>query len=319
MTQHKYWVEFLDGTGPAIFSDQPDPLHPGSQTRTFGSNIPAYLPKAERTRLYNEWVAQWAALDGVEPEQETVVGATSHGANSGPVDYERQQRQAEALAYVAAYKGTWGLPLDIRTDRRFGTKHMRLSDRQIEVLLAGKARDEARSAQAATDPRAEAAKAWLIERAPRLQSRPGFLADMAARAVAGQGFSPRQLEVITRIISEDADRARTARAASPADAPTGPAAEGTYRTPDGEIYRVVIAVHGSGHPYARRLVVVEHGRADWEMAKGMVYRLRPEWKMTLEQAAEFGRLYGVCAHCSAPLTDPESIERGIGPVCARKF
>jgi hypothetical protein len=36
-------------------------------------------------------------------------------------------------------------------------------------------------------------------------------------------------------------------------------------------------------------------------------------------AALFGRAHGVCGLCSSPLTDPESIARGIGPVCAAKL
>lgn len=41
--------------------------------------------------------------------------------------------------------------------------------------------------------------------------------------------------------------------------------------------------------------------------------------MTADQAAEFGKLYGVCAVCGRTLTNEESIERGIGPVCAGRF
>jgi hypothetical protein len=33
----------------------------------------------------------------------------------------------------------------------------------------------------------------------------------------------------------------------------------------------------------------------------------------------FGYLVGACGICGSPLTDPESIELGIGPVCARKY
>jgi hypothetical protein len=89
--------------------------------------------------------AAWAAANGnpLEPEKHEPRAA---GENR-PADPVRSARQAEALAYVRDYRGTWGLPLDIRSDRRFGTKYMRLSDRQIEVLLAGKARDAERAAQ----------------------------------------------------------------------------------------------------------------------------------------------------------------------------
>jgi hypothetical protein len=41
--------------------------------------------------------------------------------------------------------------------------------------------------------------------------------------------------------------------------------------------------------------------------------------MTKEEAASYGKLYGVCCVCGRTLTNEESIEAGIGPVCAGKF
>lgn len=38
-----------------------------------------------------------------------------------------------------------------------------------------------------------------------------------------------------------------------------------------------------------------------------------------EAAIRFSREYTVCAVCGSPLTDPESMERGLGPVCAERF
>lgn len=42
-------------------------------------------------------------------------------------------------------------------------------------------------------------------------------------------------------------------------------------------------------------------------------------KDPLRAAIDHGRMTGECALCSRTLSDPESIERGIGPVCAKKF
>lgn len=39
----------------------------------------------------------------------------------------------------------------------------------------------------------------------------------------------------------------------------------------------------------------------------------------LAAAVEHGRLTGNCAICGRALTDPESVARGIGPVCAERF
>ena len=47
--------------------------------------------------------------------------------------------------------------------------------------------------------------------------------------------------------------------------------------------------------------------------------IRPEDKLTREQAEAFGQRTGICAMCGAVLTNPESVERGIGPICAGKF
>lgn len=89
-----------------------------------------------------------------------------------------------------------------------------------------------------------------------------------------------------------------------------------------EIYKVQKAVHGSGNMYAKRLVIsyyAEGKTGNFEYAPGTVRKLRPEHKMSLDQAKEFGALYGVCCRCGRTLTDEESIANGIGPICASKF
>ena len=39
----------------------------------------------------------------------------------------------------------------------------------------------------------------------------------------------------------------------------------------------------------------------------------------VESAIAYGKRTGICACCGRELTDPESIERGIGPICAEKY
>lgn len=79
---------------------------------------------------------------------------------------------------------------------------------------------------------------------------------------------------------------------------------------------------------ARRLVEIGGRRlteADTVVNIEFVYdrdallRLRPEDKMTLEEAREFVIRYGRCIACDTPLSDATSVERGIGPVCVKKF
>lgn len=89
---------------------------------------------------------------------------------------------------------------------------------------------------------------------------------------------------------------------------------------DGEVFKVQKAVHGSGNMYAKKLVVEVPGeKGRFEYAAGMIRKLQASEKMTLEQAKEFGAIYGVCCNCGATLTNEDSIEAGIGPVCAKRF
>lgn len=88
---------------------------------------------------------------------------------------------------------------------------------------------------------------------------------------------------------------------------------------DGTIYKVQHAVHGSGNQYAKRLVAGAPGeRATFVYAPGVVRKLRPEHRMTLDQAREWGALYGTCVRCGRVLTREDSIERMMGSTCYEK-
>lgn len=201
--------------------------------------------------------AEWAASRGVAVAADVPVEIPVHtgGSGVGEADPEAKARHAEAVAFIASYTGKFGLILDLRANRAWGTKHFRMSDKQVAAVLASKQRDIE----------------WAAKNPPREVT-------IAAPVGVGDGFYKR----------------------------------------DGVIFKVQVAVHGSGRPYAKQLVVAD-GSASWEYAPGMVRVLQPEDKLTLEQAAEFGRLYGICAICAAPLTNEESIEAGIGPVCRGKI
>jgi hypothetical protein len=103
--------------------------------------------------------------------------------------------------------------------------------------------------------------------------------------------------------------------------------DGMYEDPDGTIWKVQVAHHGSGQLYAKQLTKLEIPKIvrGKEVGYGFVYvpgaikRMRPEWKMTRERAAEWGKLYGHCVRCGAILTDETSQDRGLGPVCWGKM
>jgi len=91
--------------------------------------------------------------------------------------------------------------------------------------------------------------------------------------------------------------------------------------------------HGqqSGRNLVKRLVQTDRPHPedssirlhDWEYVGAAAGRTAQHWlrkarKMTLAEAEEFGRMSGSCCACGRRLDVPESVERGIGPVCASR-
>lgn len=92
---------------------------------------------------------------------------------------------------------------------------------------------------------------------------------------------------------------------------------GMHKSSDGRIFKVQKS-KSSGREYAKELVNNSEG-ASFEYAPGAMRGLSTSTKMSLEEAKEYGALYGTCCVCARTLTDEGSIEAGIGPVCASKF
>lgn len=71
--------------------------------------------------------------------------------------------------------------------------------------------------------------------------------------------------------------------------------------------------------YAMRLTVTAQGGVTSEYDKGIVHYLAPEDRMTRERAVQLMRICRCCLICRRRLKDPNSIERGMGPVCGKYF
>jgi hypothetical protein len=97
-----------------------------------------------------------------------------------------------------------------------------------------------------------------------------------------------------------------------------PIAEKGYYRHNGEIYTVVAAKTHDSRSYAK-VLVTEGNRGRWDYAKGVVSQLRAQERITINQAKEFGHLHGFCMVCGKTLTDPKSVEQGIGPVCIKRI
>lgn len=104
------------------------------------------------------------------------------------------------------------------------------------------------------------------------------------------------------------------RSSSPSTSGSEPEA-GMYRLQDGTIVRVYLGQR-SGKMLAKKLVS-EGDHHEYEyMGKATRFVNADTAKLSLAEAKEFGRMTGHCCVCARRLDNPESVEAGIGPVCA---
>lgn len=115
------------------------------------------------------------------------------------------------------------------------------------------------------------------------------------------------------------------------EAAQGVLEDGVYRQKaSGDIFKVYHTKNG--HQVAKKLVVHKHatytnGANDTTVEVEFVYvgrkplhSLASTDRLSLEEAMEFGKLYGRCIICGRTLTNELSIALGIGPVCGdREF
>jgi hypothetical protein len=119
--------------------------------------------------------------------------------------------------------------------------------------------------------------------------------------------------------------------ATPVQTRQGPVlTDGIYKDPaTGTIYKAQYnKAQGDGtHLYAKKMTGVEEvvarggglrNKIAWEYAGAAIRNLKPEWKLSADEATAFGKLYGICIYCGAELTDEDSIERAVGRICWSK-
>jgi hypothetical protein len=93
---------------------------------------------------------------------------------------------------------------------------------------------------------------------------------------------------------------------------------GVYVNPNGVTYRVYLGQQ-SGRMLAAE--VVQHGETAEFVYAGSAerYVARDARRLSIEEAAAFGKATGTCIVCARRLDVPESVDRGIGPVCYAKM
>jgi hypothetical protein len=57
----------------------------------------------------------------------------------------------------------------------------------------------------------------------------------------------------------------------------------------------------------------------WVYSGNVKYELKPEMRLSLVEAMEFGAQTGTCVHCGRTLTDPDSVRFGIGSTCRKRY
>lgn len=107
------------------------------------------------------------------------------------------------------------------------------------------------------------------------------------------------------------------RPARPARRSFTAADSGIYKA-DEDVFKVYKALNGD-HMLVKQMVL-EDGVVSWNYMGG-AGRCLPQdaHRVTLEEAKQFGAIYGVCMVCGRTLTNEVSIEAGIGPICAGRL
>jgi hypothetical protein len=146
---------------------------------------------------------------------------------------------------------------------------------------------------------------WLSE-----QTWSGFAQSLAS-AYARYGRLTDKQEASARSMYA---KAQARQAGRQAQAPANPVTEvGMYRLGD-NIYRVKLSQ--AGRLYAMRFT--PEGASRFAYEGGAIHRLSADNRMTVADAQEVGAQVGMCCVCGRDLIVAENIERGIGPVCARR-
>lgn len=146
-------------------------------------------------------------------------------------------------------------------------------------------------------------------------------ADYTERMTANSAWTVGREGNASRWIDNMKAKRAELRRAGRQDKPVSVAIEDGIYFLEGSIYKVVHAIHGSGRQYAKILTppLAEGENGTWDMAPGVVSKLRPEHRMDLEAAKKYGALYGCCVRCGRGLTKESSIEQAMGDICASKF
>lgn len=163
--------------------------------------------------------------------------------------------------------------------------------------------------------------------APASERQIAFVKSLLADREAPEGYSERMSESMAEgvLSSREASAAidylkglpkRPGARAAVVDLPLG-----IYTVAD-EIWRVGVS-RTTGRKYAAKLrgdLLTMGAKPKFDFVRGgMAILAREGERQSLGWAEAWGLEHGWCICCDAYLTDPKSVARGIGPVCATKY
>lgn len=137
----------------------------------------------------------------------------------------------------------------------------------------------------------------------------------AERGIAPESYvRPRSVTEASELITHLLALPKPSKGPSSASEATLVTEPGMY-TLDGHIFKVTPKRYGKGFNVKR---ATPDSATHFEYY-GSAYSIRGARKLTQDEAAAWGDVYGFCVCCGRLLTDPESIAAGIGPVCVTKY
>lgn len=150
--------------------------------------------------------------------------------------------------------------------------------------------------------------AYLTDLAVKLTGEPADSPGIAKVQASARGLTRRQASEMIDQFKSLVAAERAKRAAPP------PIAVGFYEH-EGKAYEVCQSRDGR-RTYA---MVLDTERGKFVYAKGAIYHLQDSRPLTLQEAAAFSRRLKRCIVCGRRLELLASQQRGIGPVCAKRF
>lgn len=137
-----------------------------------------------------------------------------------------------------------------------------------------------------------------------------WVRDSRARAQNGGMTSHEASSLISALL----DRPKKTISQPKADEPD----VGVYLDAAGRILRVY-AGQKSGCMLAKQVIVEDGEFVRYDYVGRAAGRVTAQQRLSLEEVGQMGVATGSCLLCGRRLDDPESVDRGVGPVCAGKY